>query len=141
MSDFHNFRHPAFAYPLPVFICTLQLLTCIMSDPFPFLRLPLELREQIYSLYFKPADRIHAPEFGEYGGGQYKFDFDIYRVNKQIKTEAEDVFRRENVFVRIETPWPQAGMLSIANSRIRHPILVYEACLLTTTVNSIARCE
>jgi hypothetical protein len=78
------------------------------SDPFPFLRLPLELREQVYSLYFKPADRLDVLE-ADYGGGVYRFDLNVYRVNRQIKTEAEDVFRRQNAFIRIETPWPQAG--------------------------------
>jgi hypothetical protein len=86
-----------------------------MTDSFPFLRLPLELREQVYSLYFKPADRITFPEatgFDDaFNGGIYKFDFDIYSVSKQVKTEAEEVWRRENVFVCIETPWPQAGTL------------------------------
>lgn len=77
-----------------------------MSAAFPFLRLPLELREAVYSLYFNPASRLVD---GEFGGGQYRFEFDLYRVNKQVYSEAENVFRRENVFVRIETPWPTAG--------------------------------
>ncbi|KAF2788797.1 hypothetical protein K505DRAFT_314239 [Melanomma pulvis-pyrius CBS 109.77] len=76
-----------------------------MSAAFPFLRLPLELREAVYSLYFNPASRLVD---GEFGGGQYRFEFDLYRVNKQVYSEAENVFRRENVFVRIDTPWPTA---------------------------------
>lgn len=77
-----------------------------MATTFPFLRLPLELREAIYSEYFNPASHLVD---GEWGGGQYRFEFALYHVNKQIHSEAENVFRRENVFVRIETPWPTAG--------------------------------
>jgi hypothetical protein len=77
-----------------------------MATPFPFLRLPLELREVVYSEYFNPASHLVD---GEWGGGQYRFEFALYHVNKQIHSEAENVFRRENIFVRIETPWPTAG--------------------------------
>jgi hypothetical protein len=86
-----------------------------MPDYFLFLNLPAEIRDHVYSFYFKPMDRLVPNGQDECeceeskGGGRYKFDFAIYSVNKQIKTEAEDVFRRENVFVKIETPWPQAG--------------------------------
>jgi hypothetical protein len=78
--------------------------------------LPLELREQIYSLYFKPADRLrHSEALNAQGffGGVYRFDFDLCRVNKQIYAEAKAVWRRENVFVKIATPWPSAGMYRV----------------------------
>jgi hypothetical protein len=82
----------------------------------PFLDLPLELRESIYSLYFKPADRLiqnaSLQEEGYYGG-VYKFDFDVYRVNKQLYEESKRVWKRENMFVKIATPWPSAGMYSV----------------------------
>ncbi|KAF1916580.1 hypothetical protein BDU57DRAFT_447937 [Ampelomyces quisqualis] len=84
--------------------------------PFPFLALPLELRESIYSLYFKPADRLHCNDsLNEKGffGGVYDFDFDLYRVNRQVYSEAQGVWRRENVFVKIATPWPSAGMYRV----------------------------
>jgi hypothetical protein len=80
------------------------------------LSLPLELREQIYSLYFKPADRLtHSEALNAQGffGGVYRFDFDLCRVNKQIYAEAKAVWRRENVFVKIATPWPSAGMYRV----------------------------
>lgn len=86
-----------------------------MSDN-PFLSLPLELREQIYSLYFKPADRLtHSEALNAQGffGGVYRFDFDLHRVNKQIYNEAKAVWKRENVFVKIATPWPSAGMYRV----------------------------
>lgn len=86
------------------------------NRPFPFLELPLELRESIYSLYFKPADRLvqtHNLEAQGFFGGVYKFDFDVYRVNKQVYREAQAVWRRENVFVKIATPWPSAGMYRV----------------------------
>jgi hypothetical protein len=46
-------------------------------------------------------------------GGVYKFDFDLSRVNRQICAEARRVWRRENVFVKISTPWPSAGMYQV----------------------------
>ncbi|KAF2263036.1 hypothetical protein CC78DRAFT_617989 [Lojkania enalia] len=87
---------------------------------FPFLSLPLELREQIYSLYFNPSSRL---ERRENGGGQYRFDFDILRVSKQVYIEAQTVWRREVHFVRIETPWPQAAWIHAVN-HISHEGLV-----------------
>lgn len=86
------------------------------ATPFPFLALPLELRESIYSLYFKPSDRLvrnSSLEAQGYFGGVYQFDFDLYRVNKQVYTEAKGVWKRENVFVKIATPWPSAGMYRV----------------------------
>lgn len=86
------------------------------AKPFPFLRLPLELREAIYSLYFKPADRLiqnTSLEAQGYFGGVYKFDLDLWRVNKQVYEESRRVWQRENVFVKIATPWPSAGMYRV----------------------------
>lgn len=57
--------------------------------PFPFLRLPRELRDVVYSLYFKPADRLlqnHSLEAKGYYGGLYKFDFDLVHVNRQVRS-------------------------------------------------------
>jgi hypothetical protein len=84
--------------------------------PFPFLSLPLELRESIYSLYFKPSDRLIRNETLEklgFFGGVYDFDFKLYKVNKQVYREAKVVWKRENVFVKIATPWPSAGMYRV----------------------------
>jgi hypothetical protein len=85
--------------------------------PFPFLALPLELRESIYSLYFKPADRLHHSSdklnVDGFFGSVYRFDFDLYHVNKQVHREAQAVWKRENVFVKIATPWPSAGMYRV----------------------------
>ncbi|KAJ4364007.1 hypothetical protein N0V83_009462 [Neocucurbitaria cava] len=86
------------------------------AKPFPFLRLPLELREAIYSLYFKPADRLiqnTSLEAQGYFGGVYRFDLDLWRVNKQVYEESRRVWQRENVFVKIATPWPSAGMYRV----------------------------
>jgi hypothetical protein len=85
-------------------------------NAFPFLSLPLELRESIYSLYFKPADRLlrnYSLETQGYFGGVYRFDFNLYKVNKQVYKEAKAVWKRENVFVKIATPWPSAGMYRV----------------------------
>ncbi|KAH7347057.1 hypothetical protein BKA66DRAFT_477957 [Pyrenochaeta sp. MPI-SDFR-AT-0127] len=81
------------------------------AESFPFLRLPLELREAIYSLYFKPSDRLdQSPSLDAQGyfGGVYRFDLNLSRVNKQVYDEAKKVWKRENVFIKIATPWPSA---------------------------------
>jgi hypothetical protein len=86
------------------------------SSAFPFLALPLELRESIYSLYFKPADRlVHNEKLNVQGffGGVYAFDFNVCLVNRQMYKEAKAVWARENVFVKIATPWPSAGMYRV----------------------------
>ncbi|KAG9194370.1 hypothetical protein G6011_04405 [Alternaria panax] len=85
-------------------------------NSFPFLRLPLELREQIYSIYFNPADHlVKSTELEAKGffGGLYRWDFDLLRVNRQVYDEAKRVWRRENVFVKVATPWPSAGMYRV----------------------------
>ncbi|KAI0606798.1 hypothetical protein TUN205_08956 [Pyrenophora tritici-repentis] len=79
--------------------------------PFPFMRLPLELREQIYSIYTNPADHLVKNvdlEARGFFGGIYKWDFDLWTVSKQIYAESKKVWKRENVFVKIATPWPSA---------------------------------
>ncbi|KAJ6274786.1 hypothetical protein PSV08DRAFT_384388 [Bipolaris maydis] len=86
------------------------------APAFPFLRLPLELREQIYSYYFHPGDhlvRSTALEAKGFFGGVYHWDFDVFYVNKQIHRESKRVWRRENIFVKIATPWPSAGMYRV----------------------------
>ncbi|KNG48956.1 major facilitator superfamily transporter [Stemphylium lycopersici] len=82
-----------------------------LAPPFPFLRLPLELREQIYSHYFDPADHLAKSPVHEskgFFGGIYEWDFDIFLANKQVYRESKKVWRREIVFVKIATPWPSA---------------------------------
>ncbi|KAF2679956.1 hypothetical protein K458DRAFT_490342 [Lentithecium fluviatile CBS 122367] len=76
-----------------------------MAGSSPLMRLPLELRELVYSHYFEPDK---SPPDDYFGGGKYKFRFELLRVCKSVYLEAQTVWRRENVFVRIETPWPQA---------------------------------
>ncbi|MCJ1259936.1 hypothetical protein MMC24_007775 [Lignoscripta atroalba] len=70
-----------------------------------FLELPGEIRESIYHLVFRSIDNKHNS-----GGGyqHYRFDLNLLRTNQQIYYEARKVFRQNNVFVAIETPWPEA---------------------------------
>ncbi|KAH7110311.1 hypothetical protein B0J11DRAFT_499160 [Dendryphion nanum] len=79
-----------------------------ITKPFPLLRLPLELRQQIYTYYFPPSTKQTMTPTHEDTLTVYAFDLRIYLVCKQVHLEAQDVFRREYLFVRIETPWPQA---------------------------------
>lgn len=71
----------------------------------PFLELPGEIRELIYHSVFRSYDNKH-----DSGGGykHYKFDLSLMRVNQQIYYESRKVFRQNNIFVSIETPWPEA---------------------------------
>ena len=81
------------------------------TQHFPFLYLPLELREAVYSHYFDPA-RLIACEWGT-RKLSYRFNFDLYLASSQIYREAQKVFRRELSFIRIETPWPETGGLDL----------------------------
>ncbi|KAI9656201.1 MAG: hypothetical protein M1821_004864 [Bathelium mastoideum] len=68
---------------------------------FRFLDLPPELRDEIYALAL-------VPEFHEEESITWReYRLGILRVNKQINNEAQQVFRRDNVFCRIETPWTE----------------------------------
>ena len=87
-----------------------------LPPAFPFMRLPLELREQVYSHYFHPGDHlVRNPVLEAKGfyGGVYQWDLDVFYVNKQIYRESKRVWDRENIFVKIATPWPTAGMYQV----------------------------
>ena len=72
---------------------------------FPFLRLPGELRELIYLKALLPVEnRCEVAD----GHKVYKYDLTLLRVNQQIHYEARKVFRDNNVFVSVSTPWGEA---------------------------------
>ena len=73
--------------------------------PTSFLMLPPELREKIYAELVSSRRNRHQLADGY---SRYHFHLNIYRANRQIYGEARDVFRRQNVFVKIQTPWHQA---------------------------------
>ena len=72
-----------------------------------FLTLPPEIREHIYRLILNPAANrlFEADEYTDYN---YKSALQLLRVNTQIYHESRKIFRDLNVFVRVETPWPEA---------------------------------
>lgn len=71
------------------------------------LALPAELREQIYRLILSPAaNRISGPD--EYDRYDYGAALALLLVSRQVYYEARAAFRALNVFVKIETPWPEA---------------------------------
>lgn len=75
--------------------------------PLHFLTLPPEVREHIYTLLLRPdANRLFEPD--EYTDYNYAPALVLFRLNRQIYAEARKVFRHLNIFVRIETPWPEA---------------------------------
>ncbi|KAF1988917.1 hypothetical protein K402DRAFT_391621 [Aulographum hederae CBS 113979] len=75
------------------------------SKPFRFLDLPAEIRESVYGFVLK-SDYIKQEL--EDGQAAYNFDLKLFLVNRQVYYEARKVFRKENIFVRVETPWPEA---------------------------------
>lgn len=82
------------------------------SETSLLLSLPAELREYIWSLYFKPADRLVRRAHSNahvFLGGVYDFDMALLRVNKQVHYEATSVWQRENVFVKVTAPRSDAG--------------------------------
>ena len=78
----------------------------IRSKPH-FLTIPPEIREYVYRLILNPdANRLFEPD--EYTDYDYSEALVLFNINHQIYVEARKVFRDLNVFVRIETPWPEA---------------------------------
>ncbi|KAI0395858.1 hypothetical protein F5Y17DRAFT_168528 [Xylariaceae sp. FL0594] len=71
------------------------------------LSLPPEIRDQIYSIILHPNNN-RIPVANEYWDYDYHDALVLFRLNRHIYHEARDVFRKLNVFVRVETPWPEA---------------------------------
>ncbi|KAK1093777.1 hypothetical protein LTR48_001683, partial [Friedmanniomyces endolithicus] len=71
------------------------------------LSIPAEIREHIYSLILHPdANRqYHENEYTSY---DYRAALVLFRINRLIYIESRKVFRELNIFVNIETPWPEA---------------------------------
>lgn len=77
------------------------------QDKPSLLSLPPEIRENIYRLLLHPdANRVYDPN--DYNDYNYSDSLVLYRLNQQIYYEARRIFRDLNIFVRIETPWPEA---------------------------------
>ncbi|GAP82672.1 putative tetratricopeptide-like helical protein [Rosellinia necatrix] len=77
------------------------------NDTTGLLSLPPEIRDQIYTLILHPdSNRTYGAD--EYTDYDYRGALALFQLNRQIYYEARDVFRRLNIFLRIETPWPEA---------------------------------
>lgn len=74
-----------------------------MAPP-TLLSLPPEIREQIY----RECVQIESIQ-DEESFSIYKPDLAILSVNQLTHREAKKIFQEENVFVKIETPWPEAS--------------------------------
>ena len=70
-----------------------------------FLEVPGEIREAIYHEVLCSLN--NKQDLGNHYK-KYNFDLNLFRTCRQIYTEAREVFRRDNVFVSVQTPWPQA---------------------------------
>lgn len=78
-----------------------------MSRPRLF-ELPLELREAIYHEVLCSMSDSNKDDADD-GHKKYKFDLSLFLTCHQIYLESRSVFRRDNIFISIETPWPQAS--------------------------------
>ena len=72
----------------------------------PLLLCPAEIREQIY------RDVLSSSSAKQDSGlsdccARYSYNLSILRTNRQIHHEAKKIFR-DNIFVKITTPWPDA---------------------------------
>lgn len=88
----------------------------VPETPFPFMRLPLELREQIYSEYFDPKQRLGSFELdigpeGRISYTRYTFEFSLLSTCKQVYLEAVNIWRKNNKFMKFQTPWPTVDMV------------------------------
>lgn len=100
--------------------------TCsaMADNQLQFLSLPPEIREQIYSLILNPgASRVYEDD--EYTSYDYQDALVLFRINRQIYYESRKIFRDLNIFVRIETPWPQAKEHVAAEGHV--PIVMEDA--------------
>lgn len=71
------------------------------------LGIPPEIRNEIYQLLLNPdASRVYHED--EYTSYNYAPALKLFQVNRQIFLEARKIFRDLNIFIRIETPWPEA---------------------------------
>ncbi|KAH8597678.1 hypothetical protein B0O99DRAFT_684395 [Bisporella sp. PMI_857] len=76
-----------------------------MATSCKLLGLPGEIREAIYhEILFSPKNKYDIGN--EYK--KYRFDLSVFRTCHQIYSEARAVFRRDNIFVAVDTPWPDA---------------------------------
>ena len=77
----------------------------VSASSSPLLNLPGEIRELIYYQVLCSADNTcHQDD----GYKVYKYDLSLLLVNRQVHNEARKVFRQNNIFVSVETPWPEA---------------------------------
>jgi len=73
--------------------------------PSRFLQLPGEVRELIYAHIFLPSNNERLDSDGRV---HYRYDLALFKVNHQVYYEARRVFKHLNIFVAVETPWPEA---------------------------------
>jgi hypothetical protein len=86
-----------------------------------FLTIPPEIRELIYANILHPdVNRVYYED--EYSSYDYAAALVLFKLNRQIYIESRKVFRDLNIFVRVETPWPEAQQHVALEGHV--PILV-----------------
>jgi len=108
----------------PALQCTADM-TDTMSTGQHLLTLPPEIREDIYRIILDPdANRLHNRD--KYTDYNFHDALVLFKINKQIYIEARKVWRDLNVFVRIETPWPEAqDHVSIQGTQRQCSVLIW----------------
>jgi tetratricopeptide (TPR) repeat protein len=70
-----------------------------------FLEVPGEIREAVYHEVLCSVN--NKQDLGNQYN-KYNFDLSLFRTCRQVYNEAREIFRRDNIFVSIQTPWPEA---------------------------------
>ena len=84
------------------------------------LTIPPEIRELIYAKVLAPrAVRLPINSLdGTDDLTRWRYDLRLLRTSRQVRAEARRVLRRRDVFIAIETPWPEAADHVTAEGRV-----------------------
>ena len=93
----------------------------IGREPFPFMRLPVEIRLQVYRIYLADRYTLSATEIHEMvldSRHRTKSSAEILRVSKTVNAEVRDVLRREKT-ITLRICWQDATLDGFAVSCLR----------------------
>ena len=96
---------------------------CRPSGRPEFLTLPPEIRSNIYAELVAAHRNRHPKNPNPRGSGgdiyeEYSFHLNVFQVSKKVYAEAYEVFRRENVFIVIESPWTRAELQLVVDAQV-----------------------
>lgn len=117
-----------------------------MEPTSPFLKLPGEIRNSIYSLLLSPRHvglkrracrQAHVNHgFAKRQEKWYDFQVSILRVNRQINNEASAIWRRENIFVIVGFQADIVPRALVPSITLSPNFQMYQQVAATMTLNS-----